>query len=88
MPDDKIGIILHTDRDSIENMLPPAPEGQYSYKTWKNARFSVMRRIFLCLYVYDMYSNKATVIKSIRKLISRPLGIFVFGSLMGKVLNL
>jgi hypothetical protein len=89
MPDDKIGIILHTDGDPIESMLPPPPEGQqYSYKTWRNARFHVMRRMFFYLYAYDTYGNKATAIKRIIRLVSKPLYVYAFGFVMGKVLDL
>jgi hypothetical protein len=44
---DQIGITLNTPDELIENMLPKVPGCQYSYRTWRNSRFHIIRRMLL-----------------------------------------
>jgi hypothetical protein len=90
MPDDRVGIILDTNGGSIERMLPQAPNRRYSDQTWRNSRFYVMRRLFLCLYYHDTFSNmdKDRATRNIIRLMSKPLHVYPFGFVMGKVLDL
>lgn len=84
LADDQIGIILHTAGKAILNILPQDPRGRYSYRTWRNSRFHIIRRMVLCSYLYYRYGD----IQRITRLASKPLRVYVFGYVMGKVLDL
>jgi hypothetical protein len=90
MPNNRISIILHTDRDPIKNILPRAPNRRYSNQTWRNSRFHMIRRLFLCLYYHDTFRNRDRdrATRNIIQLISKPLHIYTFGFVIGKVLDL
>jgi hypothetical protein len=88
LPDDKIGIILHIDGKYIENMLPPVPVRRYSYKRWENSRFQLIRRMLICLYYEYGNDPPKTKIQKIIRVVSKPIHVYGFGCVMGRVLDL
>ena len=83
LADDQIGIILQSAKRPIENILPQVPKGRYSYRTWRNSRSCIIRRMLLCLYVYYTYGD----IQRVSRLASRSLHACVLGRAMGRVLD-
>jgi hypothetical protein len=84
LADDRMGIVLQSGGKSIENILPQVPSGRHSYRTWRNSRWQMVRRMLLCLYVYYRYGD----MQRICRLVSRPLYVFALGGVMGKVMDL
>lgn len=84
LADDQIGIVLQSAGKPLENILPQVPKGRYSYRTWRNSRWHIIRRMLLCLYVYYIYGD----MRRIYRLTSRPLHVYVLGGVMGRVLDL
>ncbi len=84
LADDQIGIVLQSAGEPIEIILPQVPKPRYSYRTWRNSRWHIIRRMLLCLYVYYTYGD----MQRIRRLITRPLHVYVLGGIMGRVLDL
>lgn len=82
--DDRIGIVLQNGQEVVETILPQAPDGHYSHKTWEKSRWHIMKRMLICLYVYDRYKD----MKRLKRLVQRPLHVYMLGSIMGKVLDL
>jgi hypothetical protein len=84
LADDQIGIVLQSPENPIENILPQVPKPRYSYRTWRNSRWHIIRRMLLCLYVYYMYGD----MQRICRLTKRPLHVYILGGVMGRVLDL
>ena len=84
LADDRIGIRLDTACNSIDKILPQAPGGRYSYRTWRNSRYHIIRRMLLCAYIYYMRGD----LQRIMRLVSKPLHVYMLGFVMGRVLDL
>jgi hypothetical protein len=84
LADDQIGLVLQSAGKPVENILPQIPKGRYSYRTWRNSRWQVIRRMLLCLYVYYRYGD----MQRICRLVSRPIYVCVLGGVMGRVMDL
>ncbi|KIV98524.1 uncharacterized protein PV09_09662 [Verruconis gallopava] len=84
LADDQVGIILQSAEKPIENILPQVPKPRYSYRTWRNSRWNIIRRMLLCLFVYYTYGD----MQRICRLTTRPLHVCVLGGIMGRVLDL
>ena len=85
LADDQIGIVLHSAGKAIVNNILPKPEElEYSYKTWRDSRWHIIRRMVLCLHVYYLYGD----LHRIYILTARPLHNHIFIGVMGKILNL
>ena len=84
LANDQIGMILQTVGNPIKNILSQLSSGRYSYRTWRNSRFHIIRRMLLCLNEYYTYGNT----QRISQLVSKPLHIHVLSCIMGKVLDL
>lgn len=50
--DDQIGIMLQNERTLIRNILPRVPNGQYTFRTWRNSRWHIINRMLLCLCIH------------------------------------
>ena len=81
--DDKIRIILSTTEGTIENLLP-ASRGHYTYRTWRNSRHHIIRKMLKCLFRYYMYGDFQRIIR----LVSKPLRVQKLGCVMGEILDL
>ncbi|KIV98352.1 uncharacterized protein PV09_09810 [Verruconis gallopava] len=81
--DDQIGIILRSTKWSTYNILRPDQGDTYSFKAWRNSRFFIIRRMLLCLQVYNKYRD----MNRVARIAARPFQAHVIGYIMGKVLN-
>lgn len=81
--DDEIGVRLQTAHDSVKNILPKVPKGRYSYKTWRNSRFHIVRRMLLCSYAYYIHGDFPRILRLVKK----PLHVYILGGLTGHVLD-
>jgi hypothetical protein len=84
LADDRVGIIIQSGGKSIKNILPQAPKGRHSSRTWRNSRWQIVRRMSLCLYVHYKYGD----MQRICRLVSKPFHVCVLEAVMGKVMDL